>query len=117
MRALRESRAKVDEVLTHYVVQYQNSREAKEVRKNPVHDVVHISLTVLKCVILLDTDAFSGTDAPLPLLEIDARMRREEPMTRTCCRADAGCFKIGSIHSGGQHSAMVMAGRLLHSVS
>ena len=42
---LRELRVEVYEVLTHYVVQDQDSRQTKEIRKDPVHDIVHIPLT------------------------------------------------------------------------
>ena len=81
MGTRRESPVQVYEVLTHDVVQDQDSPQTVQVREDPMQNIIHISLTKEQVNGQLLTHTGSGScNAPFTLLEVYAGVGREKSM-------------------------------------
>ena len=81
MWALLETCPKISEILAHDIVENEDACKTVEIHEDPVDDVVHVSLAKLTVSMADIRPTTICLYAPLSLLEVDAGMRSEEPMS------------------------------------
>lgn len=81
MGTLRKPLAQIHKVLAHDIVENEDACKTVEIHEDPVDDVVHVSLAKLTVSMADIRPTTICLYAPLSLLEVDAGMRSEEPMS------------------------------------